>query len=239
MDNSPDRVRLAAFNITAGFEGGGYGTYQNRDAGIVSYGRFQFTLAAGSLFSVVDRYLQRASGAVADELRNNYRARILNREAGLRGDTRLRDLLILSASDPAMQQVQDEIATELYWNRVQNLSIIPRGVVSPLGQALLFDMSINHGLFHDMIGLAEQFFKVKPKSKVVENGVSEQDLVSRIALIRQERMKALAIRLNAPGLIPRGDFWVKVVSDGDWNLQGDARGEIEIKTGRRVQVKKP
>src|SRR5690606_29149586 len=32
-----DRIRTAAFNITAGFEGGGYATYQNYDAGIISY----------------------------------------------------------------------------------------------------------------------------------------------------------------------------------------------------------
>src|SRR4051812_16386480 len=42
-----NRVRLAAFNITSGFEGGAYDTYQTYDAGIVSYGRFGFTLASG------------------------------------------------------------------------------------------------------------------------------------------------------------------------------------------------
>lgn len=239
VDNSPERVRRAAFNITAGFEGGGYATFQNRDSGVISYGRFQFTLAAGSLFSVLDRYLQRAAGAVADELRTAFRERVLARDGTLRGDTRLRDLLIAAAADPIMQQVQDDVATEVYWNRVQNLSIAPRGIASPLGQALLFDMAINHGVFHDMIGLAEQAFGVKPKSKVGENGVSEQDMVSKVAHIRQERMKLLAEKLKAPGLIPRGDFWVKVIAAGDWNLQGDARGEIEIKTGRRVQVRKP
>ncbi|MDZ4769861.1 MAG: chitosanase [Chloroflexota bacterium] len=237
-DNSPDRVRKAAFNITAGFEGGGYATYQNRDSGIVSFGRFQFTLQSGSLFSVLDRYLQRASGAVADELRG-YAGRTQAREEGLRGDTRYRDLLIAAANDPIMQTVQDEIATEVYWNRVQELSIRPRAIVSPLGQALLFDMAINHGVFHDMIGKAEQELGVQPKSRIGENGKSEQEVVTRIAQIRQGRMRALADRLKAPGLIPRGDFWVAVVTAGDWNMVGDARGEIEIKQGRRVQVGKP
>lgn len=238
-DNNPDRIRKAAFNITSGFEGGGYATYQNRDAGVVSYGRFQFTLAAGSLFSVVDRYLQRSSGAVVDELRNNFRQRVLDRDQNLRGDTRLRDLLIAAASDPVMQTVQDELATELYWNRMQTLSVIPRGIVSPLGQALLFDMAINHGIAHDMIGLAETALGVKAKSRVGENGTTEQLLITKVAEIRQERMKALAVKLNAPGLIPRGDFWVNTVRAGDFNLQGDASGLILIKEGRRVQVRNP
>ena len=174
----------------------------------------------------------------ADELRG-YAGRTQAREEGLRGDTRYRDLLIAAANDPIMQTVQDEIATEVYWNRVQELSIRPRAIVSPLGQALLFDMAINHGVFHDMIGKAEQELGVQPKSRIGENGKSEQEVVTRIAQIRQGRMRALADRLKAPGLIPRGDFWVAVVTAGDWNMVGDARGEIEIKQGRRVQVGKP
>src|SRR5215207_5631585 len=68
--DTQERIRKAAFNVTAGFEGGGYASYQNFDAGIVSYGRFQFTLASGSLFSVLDRYLVAASTSpIANELR--------------------------------------------------------------------------------------------------------------------------------------------------------------------------
>ena len=41
-----DRIRRAAFNITSTFEGSKtYANYQNYDAGIISYGRFQFTLS--------------------------------------------------------------------------------------------------------------------------------------------------------------------------------------------------
>jgi hypothetical protein len=40
-------------------------------------------------------------------------------------------------------------------------------------------------------------------------------------------------------LIPRGDFWVEIVQDGDWDLGGDSNGEIEIKEGRRVQARNP
>ncbi|MEO8396520.1 MAG: hypothetical protein ABI700_26235, partial [Chloroflexota bacterium] len=81
------RVRSAAFNITSGFEGGAYDTYQTYDAGIVSYGRFGFTLASGSLFSVLDRYLSKATSTVAGQLRSLYLQRVHDRDAALRTDT--------------------------------------------------------------------------------------------------------------------------------------------------------
>ncbi len=58
-----DNIKRAAFNITAAFEGGGYSSYQNYDKGVVSYGRFQFTLASGSLFTVLEQYLAQATGS--------------------------------------------------------------------------------------------------------------------------------------------------------------------------------
>lgn len=234
-----DRIRKAAFNITAGFEGGRYDSYQNFDAGVVSYGRFQFTLASGSLFSVVDRYLSRASGGVADALRNEYLNRIRDRDASLRDDPRLRDLLTQAAADPIMQQVQEEIATELYWNRVRELSIMPRNLISPLGMAFLFDTGINHGIRHDMIGLAEQTLGVPPKSRVPDNGISEEQLISAVANIRRERLHRIADAQNLPGLKVRGDFWVNLIAAGDWNLQGDANGNVQVRPGQLVQVRNP
>ncbi|MEQ9029328.1 MAG: SH3 domain-containing protein, partial [Aggregatilineales bacterium] len=43
-----ERVKKASFAITAAFEGTGYAAYNNYDAGIISYGLIQFTMAAGS-----------------------------------------------------------------------------------------------------------------------------------------------------------------------------------------------
>ncbi len=237
--DTPDRVRKAAFNITAGFEGGRYDSYQNVDAGIVSYGRFQFTLASGSLFSVLDRYLSRASGATVNQLRDQYRQRTLDRDANLRGDTTYRDLLKAAAADPIMQTVQEEIATELYWNLVQDLSIRPRNLVLPLSQAFLFDTAINQGARHDMISLAEQSFNVPPKSRVPDNGITEQQLIGKVVEIRHDRLYKIADAQNAPGLKPRADFWVTLVQSGDWNLQGDSKGTVQIRPGQFIQVKTP
>ena len=112
-----DRVRKAAFNITSTFEGGGYSTYQNYDSGIISYGRFQFTLAAGNLAKVVNLYLQRSHDASVGLLQP-YAQRITAKDATLRTDTALKAALVQAAADPIMQAVEDEIAATVFWQPV-------------------------------------------------------------------------------------------------------------------------
>lgn len=237
--DSLERVRKASYNITVGFEGGAYNTYQNYDAGIVSFGRFGFTLASGSLHAVLDRYLSRATTSVAARLRTSYLQRVYNRDPSLRYDTTLRDLLKSSALDVHMQNAQDEIATEMYWDLVQELSIRPRNLRFPLTNAFFFDMGINHGARHDMITEAEESFGVPTKSRIGENGISEQQLIMKVAQIRRDRMYRIADSQNLPGLKPRGDFWVTIAQQGDWQLQGDSQGNVLIKPGRSIQVRNP
>ncbi|MGB1288404.1 MAG: hypothetical protein ACPG7F_17855, partial [Aggregatilineales bacterium] len=64
-----ERIRQLAFAITSRFEGKGYDAYNNYDAGIISYGFIQFTLASGSLVTVVNTYLQRSQSDSAAQLR--------------------------------------------------------------------------------------------------------------------------------------------------------------------------
>lgn len=232
-----ERVRAAAFAITARFEGGGYDAYQNRDAGIVSYGRFQFTLAAGTLGTLVARYLGRSQSAAAERLRP-YQARILNRDAGLRGDGELRAALVAAAREPAMQQAQDQLAREAYWDRTQQIAVLPRGVHLPLSQALLFDVSVNFGVGDGFLRMAERDFGVPPCSRLVENGVSEEQLIRRVAELRKLSHDRQAEREHLPGLAVRGDFWLGLVAAGDWQLQGDAGGSVNV-NGALVQVRNP
>ncbi len=232
-----ERVRKAAFNITAAFEGGGYATYQTYDSGIISYGRFQFTLASGSLMTVLNRYLERSSGPAADGLRG-YLPRLNAKDESLRQDATLRSLFITAAGEPAMQQVQDEVATEGYWGGVMELSIAPRGVQSALGCALIFDMAIQHGKYNFILPKAEQELGVPPKSRLGQNGITEQTFITRVAQIRRDNLYALAEKLKLPGLRTRGDFWFNLVQAEDWNLQGDANGSVNV-NGKIVQVRNP
>src|SRR6185295_9825641 len=92
-----DRIRRAAFNITSSFEGAkSYANYQNYDSGIISYGRFQFTLSGGALVKVVNYYLGASTSDTATKMRD-YQGRIQARDAVLRDDKALQDLLVAAA----------------------------------------------------------------------------------------------------------------------------------------------
>jgi hypothetical protein len=235
--DTPDRVRKAAFNMTGAFEGGGYATYQTYDAGIISYGRFQFTLAAGSFITVITRYIERTNSPVATELRN-YMPRINGKDEGLRQDARLKELCIQAASDPLMQIIQDQVAVEGYYQPVIELTIAPRGFTLPLAYALIFDIAINHGKYNHLIPKTEEVLGVPSKSRLIQNGVSETQFITTLANLRRDNLYALADKNKLPGLKKRGDFWVAIVSAGDWSLQGDANGIVNI-NGKIVQVRNP
>ncbi len=232
-----ERVRRAAFAITAAFEGAGYASYQNYDAGVISYGRFQFTLSAGTLATVVTRYLERSHTPQAEALRP-YHMRINARDTSLRNDMQLKQALINAAEDPIMKQVQNEVATEGYWNRMLDISARPRGIQSPLGLALIFDIAINFGVMNRMLSLAEEELGVPPKSRLGENGVTEQRFIAQLADRRRRAHYAQAERDNLPGLKARGDFWVNLVAQNDFGLQGDAQGLV-YPNGKPVQVRTP
>lgn len=214
-----DRVRKAAFLITAAFEGRGYSAYQNYDHGIVSYGIIQFTLAAGSLARVIQIYLNRSSSDVADKLQA-YLPRVQSRDVNLRHDTDFRDLLIQAADEPAMQEAQDLVATQGFWKAVVDGYITHRNIRLPLSWALLFDMGVNFGVNHGFVRLAEQQLGIPPRSTVGTNGVSEQQLIRRVAELRKVSHDRQAERDNLPGLRRRGDFWMALVNRNDWYLRG-------------------
>jgi len=223
----PLRVRDVAFRITSAFEGGRYDGYQNYDAGIISYGLFQFTLASGSLSRVVEKYLAASTSDVAAGLRG-YQGRILARDSSLRNDTQLRDLLKAAGAEQAMRNAQDAVATEKYWDVAQSFSIQPRGVRTPLGQALFFDLAIHYGPGHSVASRAEEKFGVPHKSRLGENGITEEQLLAEMVQIRKADHYAQAAATGFNGLKVRADFWVARVEAEDWLLEGDENGEVRI-----------
>lgn len=230
-----ERVKKASFAVTAAFEGTGYAAYNNYDAGVVSYGLIQFTLAAGSLFTVVARYLDDSQSKTAEQLRPYYE-RIRNRDGSLREDATLKSLLIDAAQEPEMQQAQDYVATVNYWDKVVDGYIAPRGLKLPLSYALLFDMGVNFGTGHGFVRLAEEQLGVPSRSRPGENGITEEQLIRKVAELRRDSHYRQAERDNLPGLKVRGDFWIERVEAGDWSFAGDTEGVVSI-NGRRVVVR--
>ncbi len=235
VDN-PERIRKAAFEVTSAFEGHGYAAFQNYDRGIISYGRFQFALTGG-LPTVVERYVMQSGSLTAQQL-GMYLARLRARDESLRQDIRLRELLIAAAEDEVMREVQDAVAAELYWKRVMEVSVRPRGIQSPLAMAMLFDIGIQYGVMHGLISTAEQNLGVVSKSELGNNGLREQQLILEVAQIRKRGLYAQAERENLPGLRTRADFWLERISSEDWAFVGDVDGYV-IVNGRRIQIRSP
>jgi hypothetical protein len=232
-----DRIRRAAFNITGAFEGGrGYANYQTYDDGIISYGRFQFTLAAGSMGKVVNYYLASSTSDTANQLRA-YQSRIQARDASLRNDAALKTLMVAAAEEQVMKDAQDRVVIESYYSPSQE-SVTARGITTPLGQALLFDMAIQHGPAHKHTQTAEARLGVAPKSKLGENGLTEVQLITEVAKVRQEFLYGFAERTGLNGVKKRADFWVNLIAAGDWQLQGDANGNVVVYSSP-VQVRNP
>jgi len=231
------RVQQAAINITHTFEGGGYGAYNNYDDGIISYGIIQFTLAAGTLAVVVDNYLGRANSDTANRLRG-YADRIRARDASLKDDMTLKNLLIQAANEPEMQQAQNDLMISNYWDRTIDQYVKTRGFRLPLTYALLFDISVNFGVGDWFVRKAEDRLGVESRSHIDSHSATEEQIVAIIVELRKTSHDRQANEQNLPGLKVRGDFWVGLVNSGDWNLQGDGNGNVNI-NGHLVQVKNP
>lgn len=236
-ENELDRVRRAALAVTAAFEGSGYAAYNNYDAGIISYGIIQFTLAAGTLSSIVNQYLLTSRTAVAEELRV-YKDRISSRDANLRDDANLKRILIAASDEPEMRQAQDNLATANYWTRLVDNYITPRGYQFPLTYALLFDIGVNFGVGDGFVRMAEKEYGIPSVSDPSTSGISEEQIITKVAELRRRSHYKQAERDNLPGLKLRGDFWVKLVQQGDWNFQGDMESNMLV-NGRKVQVRTP
>lgn len=223
INTNIERTRRIALHITSVWESGGrYDAYQNVDAGVVSYGRYQFTLAAGTLGALVTKYLQRRP---SDAALMGYLPRLQAKDVNLRNDPGLRDALIAAAATPEMQQSQDEHIVNGFWNPVQEVTVTPRGIQTPLGMAFAFDMAVQRGVFHRVFLRAEGEMGVPERSRTPD----ETRLLTIATRIHRDALAEQARRDNLPGLIPRGEFWVSLVTKGDWNLAGDDSGSLIVK----------
>ncbi|HKO03319.1 MAG TPA: chitosanase, partial [Candidatus Acidoferrales bacterium] len=112
------------------------------DAGHLTYGRSQTTLASGNLWRLVELYCAAAEGETAAELRA-FLPRLEARDFTLDGDTRFRTLLREAGSDGVMCCVQDEFFDRAYW---EPALVAARGVgiSSALGTGVVYDSFI-HG----------------------------------------------------------------------------------------------
>lgn len=226
-------VQNLAFRITSGFEGSGYATINNTDAGILSYGRFQFTLASGSLVTLIDNYLS-YRGLYVDDF-DPFMSRLHSGDRSLKNDRDFISLLKQAATDPDMQRVQNDLAFVKYYAPAMEKSVRPRFLVMPLSMCFAFDCAINHGLGHPYFTEAESKFGLTPKQSLKEKHVWEGDFILAATFARLEAMTAFAKAHNLDGVRVRAKFWHDRALAQDWYLRGD-NDELLLKTGLVLKV---
>jgi len=191
---NPALWRSTIWAITSVFESGrpegNPAAYQNSDAGIISYGKHQATLQSGTLQRVIDAYLLRSDSATSLAIQQEYAARIAAGDASLRNDQRLRELLIAAASEQAMEDAQDDVFEQRFYQpaitqaRLHNLG-------SPLALACLYDTQIQGGLFTLLPQTKDQLGGI-----VADTGsggpINEQTFIATFLDLREARLFRLA-----------------------------------------------
>ncbi len=146
----PAAWRNTIWAITSIFESGrpegNPAAYQTFDAGIISYGKHQATLASGTLNRVALAYFERSDSPTSQTLQAEYAARIAQGDASLRHDARLKELLLAAAEEPAMMEAQDVVFDDRFYQPAVNQAKA-HNLRTPLALACLYDTQIQGGLF--------------------------------------------------------------------------------------------
>ncbi len=192
---APEKWRDTIFAITSVFESGSPAgnpsAYQTYDAGIISYGKHQATLGSGTLARVLDAYFGLSNSATSQALKKEYASRVTKKDATLRGDGRIKQLLLDAAQEAAMNQAQDNIFDQdFYQPAIQQAK--QNGLQTPLGLSALYDTNIQGGMYQLIPQTNEKVGKIGA-------GVNEPTWIATFLDLREVRLNTLADRSEAKG----------------------------------------
>ncbi len=198
---TPQYWRRTIWAITSIFESGSPegdpAAYQNTDAGIISYGKHQATLQSGTLQRVIDAYLLRSDSPTSLAIQQEFAERIAARDASLRQDQRLKELLIAAAAEPEMSDAQDMVFDQRFFQpaitqaRMYNLS-------SPLGLACLYDTQIQGGLFTLLPQTQEALGGIVGDLRP-DGPIAEETFIQTFLDLREQRLLRLADDASSRG----------------------------------------
>ncbi|HKM90283.1 MAG TPA: chitosanase [Candidatus Acidoferrales bacterium] len=184
------------------------------DAGHLTYGRSQTTLASGNLWRLVENYCQAAAGEVAEELRA-YLPRLEARDITLDGDARFRLLLRDAGSDGVMQRVQVEFFDRVYWEPAL-AAAHGLGIPSALGTGVVYDSFI-HGAWGRLRDATTARVGLPSASGGAGTGAGERAWVQEYVALRRDWLA------NHPNpvlrrAVYRMDTFAALIEAGNWAL---------------------
>jgi hypothetical protein len=229
-----DPAHAIASDITSVFEtgkvGGDPSAVQNKDAGIISFGKHQCTLSSkeDSLEKVLDRYIEMAPDSECAKKLEGLMERVRSKDKTLRNDQEFISLLEEAGKDPIMEQAQDQVFDEMYWKPAME-SAEKAGIESNLGKALFYDTSVNSG--PDGLNTILE----RTQAKLEGKEYSEQEFLKAFAEERTKFILEAADRYRAKGdeatagMLEhvasdwRMDYWEKWIDSGNLDLKGDIK----------------
>ncbi len=193
----PAAWRDTIWAITSVFESGSPqgnpAAYQTYDAGIISYGKHQATLASGTLNRVMQSYFKRSTSGTSQALKNEFGSRIAKMDPGLRNDGRIKELLLQAAAEAAMNEAQDEVFDQSFYQPAI-AAAREYNVGSPLGLAALYDTQIQGGLYIVLPRVTERL-----GAKIGQAGITETKWIATFLDLREERLYRLADQFEDKG----------------------------------------
>jgi hypothetical protein len=181
--NLPQKIDLGeakefSFALTGLFEGGKTDSLQTKDSGIVSYGKFQATLASGSLEKVLREYLVNSNTSTAHELRS-FLPSVKARDISLRSNNAFLSLLKDAAKEHTMENAQNVVFSKDYWEPAAKIA-------SQLG----LQSKIQGGL--------EKILR-NTTNKIGSRSITEKDFLNELLNERTIYLKNIAIAKRANG----------------------------------------
>ncbi len=244
--------------ITSKYEGGSYGSLQTVDAGIVSYGKHQTTLASGNLAKLLDIYLGKAQAtspmsATATTIQGymgKVRGTAQDKEA-LRNDSKFTGALKAAAAEDAMREAQDEFFYDAFWIPAVKLAL-KYGITSQLGYATVYDCTIQGGASSSAEAARKKLGGIVGAT-VGDKTITEKDFLVAFNDAREGRLESIAKKRDDEGKAKdasmlrtskaRPQAFKELAEAGNMDLSAnvDGRSELEFGTyhGKTTKVSVP
>lgn len=189
---------------------GNYGavTVLPGDAGHLTYGRSQTTLAGGNLCALLRSYVSSTEACYAAEI-SPYLDRVGQCDATLDTDRGFHHLLKTCGEDPVMQQAQDKFFDDAYW-----LPTLKAGAqlkhTLPLSFAIAYDSHIQ-GAWSAMVE------KTNAAAGTISGGSTEQEWIRSYVETRKAWLSARSPLLAKTTY--RMDAFIKLMTNNKWKLE--------------------
>lgn len=185
-------------------------TFDPRDAGRLTFGLHQTTLASGNLYLLMKAYVEAAGAEFAGALKP-WLAYFATKNIRCDTDKNLHALLRSTGQDPVMCAVQDDFFERIYWDRAE-AAAKAMGLTQPLSFSVVYDSFI-----HGQWAKIRDVTAINTKLKSVKNITEEKRWIISFVNARRVWLGGSTNSLLAATTY-RMDAFKKIIDSDNWSL---------------------